>query len=648
MPFIVQQFLRFIHKSRFIIPVLVATVVGVITGLAAVIFIWLIHQFQYFFSVGGEKIFSWLGSGWPVLVPVAGALLVALIIRFWSEEAKGDGIPEVLSSLVLKKGRISYRTAAAKLLASSIAIGSGASVGREGPIVQIGSSLGSYIARWLKFSESRVRALIAGGAAGGIAASFNTPIAGVMFAMEVVLRDFAAPILGGVVISAVAASIVCHTLLGQETAFFIPDYIMIHPVEILFYALLGLLTAFLAQALMRAIDASEGLFEKIAMPLWVKLALGGLLVGLLGLVCPQILGSGHEMVGDILLGKTALKLLFIMMLGKILATSISMGSGTSGGAFTPALFIGAAGGGLFGGLVHLLFPSVTGAPGGYALVGMAACFAGIAHAPITAIMIVFEMTDGYHMILPLMIASVISASVSQILRRDSVYTHKLHQKGIEVDALRPFNLTDSILVEEVMSRDVPNIPRGMKVHEVLQLFAKAGREAFAVEDEEGDLSGIVTLREAQEAAIAGDTGLILVEDIAHIKPVVCYSDETLNEALKFMGDSDINQLPVVERAFPKHIVGMLTRADIVRGYSRVASHHDKLLNRIERHKTQDPKIKYLEFFIKKDTAIKNQAVKDLGLPEGCTLISITRNGRTIVPRGDTVFEVKDIGKSKKN
>ncbi|MBN1586832.1 MAG: chloride channel protein [Candidatus Omnitrophica bacterium] len=638
---ILRNILRYLHKSQFIVPVILSALVGLVTGLAAVVFVWLIDQVHELFFGKGAALLSFMGGFNVMILPALGGILVALVFRFWCKEAQGDGVPEVMAAVVLKQGRMSYRVAAAKLVASALAIGSGASVGREGPIIQIGSALGSYLGRWLRLGPSRVKNLIACGAAGGIAATFHAPIAGVMFAVEVILRDFAAPVLGGVVIASVAASIISTIFLGSSHTVVLPDYLMVHPLEILFYALLGLITALLARFFMVSVVFTEKRFEQWKVPVWAKLGLGGLLVGGIGVYFPEVLSSGYSVIEDVLHGRILGGILLLLVFAKIFATSVSLGSGTSGGAFAPALFIGAVAGGAFGTLVHTLAPHITGEPGAYALVGMAACFAGIAHAPITSLLIVFEMTDGYQMILPLMVASVIATTVSQLLSRESVYTARLHSRGIELDALRSFNLTDTILVEEAMSTDVPTVPRSMKVHDLLRLFDEKGREAFSVEDDDGNLNGIVTLREAQFAAIEGDPGLILAEDILHKNTVVCYSDETLNDALKYMGRSDINQLPVVERTSPKHIVGMLTRADIVRAYSRTATQHDQLLGRVERLKAHGPEMRYLEFTVPRRSAVADVLVKDLGLPGGCTLASVNHDGRIVVPRGDTPLQPGD-------
>jgi CIC family chloride channel protein len=407
-----------------------AVVVGITTGLAAVLFIRLIAYIQFFFYGGGEKILPELGRIWIILVPVIGGLLVGPIIAKFAPEAKGHGVPEVMQALILRGGRIRPRVALAKIITSALCIGTGGSAGREGPIVQVGSALGSSVGQWLGLSDERIKNLVACGAAAGIAATFNAPIAGVVFAIEVLLSEIQVTVFGNVVVSAVAASIVSQIFLGSRPAFEIPGYVLHSPWEILLYVFLGLLAALVGILFIRMLYYTEDVFERLPIPLWLKPATGALLLGILAFCYPyvgtisyisaddmalglpivenypHIFGSGFLFLEEVLQGRAPFFLLFLLIFLKPLATSFTLGSG---GVFAPSLFTGAMLGGSFGYLAMHLFPDLQIEIGAYALVGMAAVFSAAARAPLTSMLIVFEMSNDYRLILPLMTAGMVAS-----------------------------------------------------------------------------------------------------------------------------------------------------------------------------------------------------------------------------------------------
>ena len=424
-----------------------AVVVGTATGLGAVFFIWLLEQ------VG--RLVTWIeaviGSPWGLLLAMAVAgFLVGTMVERWAEEAKGHGVPEVMEAVALRNGRIRTRVAAVKVLASSLTIGAGGSAGREGPIVQVGAALGSAVGQRLQLSGEALRTLVACGAAAGIAATFNAPIAGAIFALEIILGRLTVRYFGSVVLSAVAGSIVSRALLSGQPAFAVPSYSLNHLAEIPIYIVLSLLTGVAAVVFIRVLYAAENRFDAWSIPLGFKASLGLVLTGAMALLLPnrEILGSGVHLIGEAIAEDFALPLgimaaLFVL---KMLATTATLGSGNSGGIFAPTLFMGATLGGIVGTIAQQWFPTLVVHPGAYAIVGMAAMFSAAARAPITAILIVFEMSNDYQLILPLMLATVLATLVAERLYKDSIYTLKLTQRGIRLQQGRDEDVLESISV----------------------------------------------------------------------------------------------------------------------------------------------------------------------------------------------------------
>jgi CIC family chloride channel protein len=429
--------------------VALALVVGVGAGLGAVVFRWLIATATRIFT--GTSDYSaagrvphpglpWLGIFFVVLTPVVGGLLYGPLVDRYAKEARGHGVPEVMYAIANRGGRTPGKVAVVKSVASAVCIGAGGSVGREGPIVQIGSALGSTLGRLARMPESRLRTLVACGAAGGIAATFNAPIAGVFFALELLLDDFAAESFGAVVLAAVTASTIGRAAFGNEPFLHLPTFSMTSNTEYLFYAVLGVLAAGVGVLFTRVLYATEDGADRVwrGRPEWARPAVGGVLLGLLLLALPQMYGVGYPVLQNGVAGKYALAFLIVLLLGKMLATSLTIGIGGSGGIFAPSLFMGAMLGAAFGDVAHLVAPGATGPVGAYALVGMGAVFAGAARAPITAVLIMFELTGEYSIILPLMLAIVVATGVSRALMpKDTIYTLKLRRRGVDLHRGRP-------------------------------------------------------------------------------------------------------------------------------------------------------------------------------------------------------------------
>ncbi len=464
-------------------------------------------------------------------------------------------------------GRIRLRVAAIKALVSSICIGSGGSAGREGPIVQIGSALGSGLGQLFKLPEEKVRILVACGAAGGIASTFNAPLAGIFFALEVILGEYGIRFFSAVVLSSVTATVISRHFLGDHPAFLTPAYQLLSAWEIPLYFIFGFLAALTALLFIKILYKCEDIFDFWKLPEYTKPAIGGLMIGLIGLYFPQVFGVGYESIELALYGKISALVVIILVLAKIVATSVTLGSGGSGGVFAPSLFIGAMLGEVFGKLTQLLLPTIAIPPGACALVGMGAVFAGAAHAPVSAILILFEMTGDYKIILPLMITCITSTVVVREFTKDSIYTLKLRRRGIDFQNIQGLDLMDRIKVSEAMFKNLNTMDETTSVTDAIRMIQSTHHVGFPVVDLKGNLVGVVTHQDITKAFVSGNPK-IPVKEIMTKEIIVSYPDESLRAALEKIGERDIGRIPVVERGNPRHLIGLITRRSIIVVYNR--------------------------------------------------------------------------------
>jgi CIC family chloride channel protein len=640
-----------------------ALIVGILTGIGAVITQYLIKAVAWVGYEWFPDVTSGLGKAYVILVPAIGGLFAGILIYNWAREAKGHGVPEVMEAVAIKGGRIRPIVAVIKSTASAITIGSGGSAGREGPMVQIGSAIGSTLGQLLDLSSERTSNLVACGAAAGIAAAFNAPIAGVIFALEVILGRFSVRYFSSVVVSAVAASVIGRAAFGDSPAFNVPAAYGVNSLwEFLFYPVLGLLAALAGVLFTRTLYWTEDFFDDIKfLPEWFKPAVGGALLGVLAFAyplirlaqpvtwdtVPQIYNVGYEIIEGALSNQLLFGAAFILLIAKMLATNLTLGSGGSGGVFAPSLFMGAMLGAAFELGVNRLFPGVAAPQGAYALVGMAAVFAAAAHAPITAVIILFELTGDYRIILPLMLTVVVATLVSQwMLHGESIYTLKLTRRGIRLQRGRDRDILQGVTVEEVMSRRVEPIFSDTTLADLADIFAKTHHHGLMLFDADGKLEGIVTITDLDQARqdnLPGDTP---ASEIAttwpHIK--VAYPDETMGDALRRMAPRGLGRLPVVSREDPYQVVGVVRRTDISRAYNLA------LTRRVEiQQKTENMQRQYAEGTEFVDVALvdgdkvvgKTVAEVAANLPEDCVLVSIERNKNVVIPHGDTVFRAGD-------
>jgi CIC family chloride channel protein len=465
----------------------------------------------------------------------------------------------------------------------------------------------------------------------------------------VILSQFHATYFGAVVISAVVADVVAHIFEGDMRAFTVPDYVLVSPWELLFYALLGLLAALTAVGFTRLLYLSEDLWDKFRFPEYLKPVLGGVLLGVVGILTPKIdgfprvFGVGYDTITQALVGELALQMTVVLLLAKILATIITLGSGGSGGIFAPSLFMGAMLGEAFGQVVHAVFPAITAPVGAYALVGMAAVFSGAAHAPITAILILFEMTGDYHIILPLMLTTVISTLVSRLISRESIYTLKLTRRGVHLQQGQDIDVMQSISVRDAMTTEVKTVPLSMSLDELADEFARSHHHGFPVVDGMGELAGVVSIQDMERAKASDPIDGRTVADIATREGLlIAYPYEPMWKALRRLGRRDVGRLPVVEEEGSRRLVGAVRRSDIIRAYDQAIAaraHHQHRADVLRLGQVDG--ISFLDLRVSSDSSVVGRRISELELPEECLIISVRRGRRLHMAHGYTTLEAGD-------
>ncbi|MEO5362780.1 MAG: chloride channel protein [Magnetococcus sp. DMHC-8] len=572
-PTLFRRLVAALSVNEHIVLSVVAVFIGLLVGYGAILFRGLIGLFQTLFMGNGHEgvvaIISAL-PGWRVLLmPMAGGLIVGLLVHFFLGHAKNQGVPEVMAAVALHNGKLSLRDGWIKMLASALSIGCGASVGREGPVIHLGATLASAVGRKLAMSARHMRTMVGCGAAAGIAASFNAPIAGVMFALEVILADYGLATFSPIVLSSVIATVVARMHLGDYPAFIVPHYTLVSAWEIPAYVGLGLLCGLAGILFMSILFRTEDWMVRLPIPRYLKPVLGGLGVGLIALWMPQVMGVGYDTMNLALLEELGGWLLFTLLFAKIVATAIALGSGFVGGEFTPVLFLGAMLGGSFGTFVHAWMPELAASAGAYTLVGMGAMVAAVLGAPLASILILFELTNDYRIMLALMVSSIIASLLVSQVYRDSVYTRVLRRKEINLWSGREAGLLNQIPVAAVMQRDNERLVDTMTIRQVRAQISKSREESYLVVDAEGRLKGIVSFQDIRGVICEeGLEDLVLVRDIT-VRPEVTVTDEdNLYNTFRRMGAGNLEQLPVVSARHPDQAVGMISDHDIVRAYNK--------------------------------------------------------------------------------
>jgi len=568
------------YAKKWIILDLLGSIAGVLGGLGAVFFRMMIALNRVFFFdtlLPGISLKIGELNLALILLPALGGLIAGPIIMHFAPETKGHGVPEVMEAVALKGGRIRKRVAFLKVIVSSITIGSGGSAGREGPIAQIGATVGSILGQVFKLGLRDIKLLVVCGLSAGIAGTFNAPLGGALFGMEILYRGIGLFNAMPVILASVLGATVASVFLGNSPAFKVVAATPWTPPELLLYILLGAIFGAISVIWVKAFYAVENFFERLRVSPHLKPALGGAAVGVIGMLFAGygVMGVGYEGINMALAGRLALMTLIILGIMKLLATAFTIGSGGSGGIFAPSLYIGSMFGGALGIIFSNLFPSIVVSPMTYTLAGMAALFAGAAQAPLNVIIMIPEMSRDFALIPPIMASSVTSFFVAWLcLKGSSIYTIKLERRGTKIRMGRSFVL-DSIKVEEVMNRNIVAVSPNMPVAALEIMFEEYHHIGYPVV-EKGKLVGIVTLSDVKKIP-PEERRKAKVSDIASRELVVTYPDETIHEALDKMYAADVGRLPVVERSDPSKIIGILSKHDIIRAFEMATERSEEEL-----------------------------------------------------------------------
>ncbi len=585
-----QTILRYLKLTPATEMLILAAVVGLLGGLGALLFKKLIFALQEVFwatrDMGPDSL---MGVAWyrRLLMPAVGGAIVGPMIYFLAREARGHGVPEVMIAVITRNSVIRPIVVVVKSLASAVSIASGGSVGREGPIVQIGAAIASTTGQLLRLHPVQLKTLVGCGVSAGIAATFNAPMAGTLFALELIVADFGLSAFTPILVSAVAATAITRHFHGNITEFVLPLFVMKSPWEFALYLVLGLGAGLVGFVFSRSIYIADDLFEKTRIPQWIRPVAGGLIVGAAAIAYPHIMGVGYDTIEVLFEGRIALRLMLLLVVLKIAGTAITIGSGGSGGVFAPSLFIGAMLGGAFGTIVNQFFPDATASTGAYALVGMAAVNAACTLAPLSAIIILIELTNEYAMLVPLMFTVVMATYVSRRLGRESIYTEKLRRRGIQAHHGEDLNILRAIAVKDVLRHDEASIAETAPFEALVRLALKTARNVIFTIDEQSRLTGVISLQDLKH--VLSDPNELRhayhIEDFrVAVRPVLVR--QSLDAVVDRFAETGLDRLPVVDAE--GRLAGSVIMSDIMRQYSREVASRNLAIELGARIAAHDP------------------------------------------------------------
>ena len=627
-----------VRIPRNLAPLLLAVAVGLAAGLGAVALRALVDGLTQVFDEL-TSILDSLAGGWTLmLVPAIAAIPVALLVGRLSAESRGAGVPYVMVAVETAGGFVRPIVAPIKLLATGFTLGGGGAAGREGPIVLIAASLASTIGRMTRQPSDMLVLLVAAAAAGGIAATFQTPIAGTFFALEVVLRRFNVRNFTIVVVSAVVANLVAIAFYGEDPGLDLPDFEAETGLELFLHAIVGVSAAVAGILFVRTRFFTEDVFDVLGLSHTARPIVGLLLVGALALVEAGILGSGLDQIRSFTDGNLAISTLVLLMVLKLIAASLTIGSGASGGAFAPLLFVGATLGALMGAGFESALPEIVGSVGPYVVVGMAAVFAAAARAPMTSLFIVFELS-GYALILPLMTAVALATALAQLLTRDTIYNVRLRRAGLYMSDEREQSPLENVIVAATMRTDTPIVARTASIRDLANAMSQSRGNVVAVADQHNRFLGLISATDVASAVERGELDRV-ARDLAVVAPVTVHPDDNLQHALSLLVEHDVRQLPVVARGDETRLLGMLTQRDVLRelahptdrtGPTTAPTPVRRLAGAVE-----------LELRVEAGSTAAGSTVAALALPEAAAMTAIHRRGAVVIPRGNVVVEANDL------
>jgi CIC family chloride channel protein len=618
-----------------------ALVVGVIVGLAAAALIGLLELF----SSGVEELGDALGSeSLAVLIAVPTGILVAwLIARWFAPDMGSHGVPEAIEDLAIRNGYIATKIAPLKIMATAFTLGGGGSAGREGPIVHIGAAIGSSLSRHTGLGEDRVRSLVAAGAGAAIGASFNAPIAGMLFAMEVILGNFAVRHLNAVVVASVAAAVTTRSIVGEELILRAPPHRFTDARELILYAALGVLVALVGWLFLRFIDIADRV--EIRRPAWLRPVGFGLVVAALGILEPDVLGTGLDFMRGLLAKSSSDTLVWGSLLAicalKLIATALTLGSGGSGGFFMPSLFIGSVVGASFAALVGQVWSVSTLEPGAFAVVGMAAAFAVIGRAPLTSILIVFEITQDYGLVLPLMLATSLATFLADRIHPMSVYTMALARRGVRLTRRGEVDLLDTVRAGDVASPSPAVATPDMTLGEMREVFDRTRMHGVPVVTGDDTLVGVITVTDLLRAGDA--PAATPVRSVMTPRPVTASESTPVSVVLERMASLGIGRVPVVADQDPTRLVALFRREDAVKAYHQALGqevHHDLGRSRLQARVASGTD--FHDIAVRPGSIADGRLLKEVPLPGGVTIVSVRRGTDVVIPDGNTRLHQGDM------
>jgi CIC family chloride channel protein len=621
-----------------------ALVIGFLVGLAVVLLVILVEGAAHAAEWVQDRVSS-PELAFFITVPVGLFVAWAIAQRF-SKNVESGGVTETISAVGLRGGYLSTRTIFPKIASTAATLGGGGSGGREGPIVMIGAAIGSSLSRYTRFSEDRIRSLVAAGAGAGIGATFNAPIAGMLFAMEVILGNLAIRHLNAVVVASVVAAVTTHTLLGEEQILSSPGGSFDDPRELLLYLVLGLIAVGAGLLFVRVLTWVGDLKERNALPDWTRPLAAGMVIATIGLVDDRALGTGQAFLSDLMrisdTDATDLVLwtLPILALLKMVTNAFTRSGGGSAGTFMPSLFIGGVLGTALAIAVQPIWVFSDLQPGSYAMVGMAATFAAVARAPLTAIIMVFEITGNYALVLPLMLAASVASFVADRIHPDSVYTMPLTRAGVHLVQTEDVDLLDTVTVGEVMTHLDDTLQPSMSLSEAARFLDESRHHGMPVVESNGELAGVLTLLDV--ALAEGNPDEMLVRDVMTARPITVTPTMPVSSALARMAALGVGRLPVVDDLDPQRVVGMFRRNSVVAAYHHaLGATTDRHLYRQRLRQRVQPGATFYEVPVPSASDAAGKRIREVAWPEDAVLVSIRRNDGVIIPHGDTVIRVND-------